>query len=314
MPNKISFNAQMLKGYETREEVLDGITYIVAPVTMMVEGVLAGSRGPLLHLADEFGHVPAAYNGIPVTIQHPQDESGNYVSANSPDVLSNWSVGKIFSTILADNKLKSEAWVDKKKCETLSKETLAALEAGTILEVSIGVFTDEEETPGVYNGKKYNAIARNHKPDHLALLPGAVGACSVKDGCGIRVNSSQTKKGGQSNVEVLTAIQVLKESGYAVPSSFQLNKDETGYEEKLMSLRNLVRGLNPQNQINGYMFTKGSVTSRFQEITFYNIFTIFEDCQNNFTAIWDPNLNLSILCIVVGDFFALQFIFKSEHC
>lgn len=245
MEKHIGTYNQMISSYTTRLETLEEKEHIVVPVVMMVEGVHAGSRGPLLHLANEFGHVPASYNGIPVTIHHPQDDEGNYVSANSPDVLKDWSVGRIFNAKLEKKKLKAEAWVEKAKCQTLSQETLTALESGTILEVSIGVFTDEEETPGTYGAEQYNAVAKNHKPDHLALLPGATGACSVKDGCGIRVNKQfKTNK----DVEVLTAIDVLKESGYKVPTI--QDNSEMGLEQKLDQLRDLVRSLNPPYEEN----------------------------------------------------------------
>ena len=65
------------------------------------------------------------------------------------------------------------------------------LEKGLLMEVSTGLFSDDESIQGQWNDKKYIGIVRNHKPDHLALLPGGVGACSANDGCGIRINSAE---------------------------------------------------------------------------------------------------------------------------
>lgn len=243
----LSINSQLLKAYETRTETFDGKEYLVVPVVMIKEGVMVGSRGPMLQLAEEFGKVPDAWNGIPVTIHHPQDKKKNFISANSPAVLNSWAVGKVFNTLLDDIKLRSEAWLEVIKLTTLSPDTLIAVTNGTILEVSVGSFTDEDITPGEYMGTKYNAIARNHRPDHLALLPGAVGACSVEEGCGIRVNQSSLKKGG-TNVNALTAFQVLRDNGYSVPVI--QDNSEQGLEEKLDELRDLVRSLTPNSNIN----------------------------------------------------------------
>lgn len=237
--NTLQIYSNLVASYVARTEIVDNVEYLVAPVTMMVEGVHPGSRGSLLHPVEEFGKTPDAYNGIPITIQHPQAPTGEYISANSPETLKNWAVGRVFNAKLDKKKLKAEAWVEKSRCNNISTETFQALEAGAQLEVSLGVYTDEDETTGQWNTETYSAIARNHKPDHLALLPGDVGACSLKDGCGIRVNK-QFKT--NDNVELLTALQVMKDSGYQV-ASIQVNS-EMGLEQKLDSLRDLVRSLN----------------------------------------------------------------------
>lgn len=237
--NSLQTYSNLVASYTARTETVDDVEYLVAPVVMMVEGVHPGSRGALLHPVEEFGKTPAAYNGIPITIHHPQAVTGEYISANSPETLKSWSVGKIFNAKLEKKKLKAEAWVEKARCTNLSPETLQALENGAQLEVSLGVYTDEDEVTGDWNNEAYIGIARNHKPDHLALLPGDVGACSIKDGCGIRVNK-QFKT--DNNVDVTTALQVMKESGYQV-ATIQINS-EMGLEQKLDSLRDLVRSLN----------------------------------------------------------------------
>ena len=179
------------KTWENRE-------YIIVPVVMMVEGVHSGSRGPLLHLASELGKIVDAWNGIPITLNHPvQDES--YVSANSPQVLSEYYIGRVFNAQMDGNKLKAEAWFDVQNLTSKSPDSLAKIQAGEIMEVSVGVFSEEEITEGIHNNESYVAIARNLRPDHLALLPGQTGACSVNDGCGLRVNK---KKGGLNVIEI----------------------------------------------------------------------------------------------------------------
>jgi hypothetical protein len=172
--------------YEVKTRKYRGKNHLVIPVIMMVEGVHHGSHGPLYHSIQDLGKFPESWNGIPVVIDHPVIEGVN-VSANSPDIE---DVGKVFNTYVKDNKkLAAEVWLDEEKLQAFSKEVLAQIKQGIPLEVSLGMFTEEELVTGEWNGEHYEAIAKNHRPDHLALLPGSVGACSLADGCGLGVNS-----------------------------------------------------------------------------------------------------------------------------
>jgi hypothetical protein len=98
------------------------------------------------------------------------------------------------------SKLVAEAWLDISKLESISPESYAAIIAKEIMEVSVGVFNDELEEEGEWNGESYTAIASNHRPDHLALLPTQVGACSTEDGCGIRANSKSKTEGEENDM------------------------------------------------------------------------------------------------------------------
>jgi hypothetical protein len=167
-----------------------GRDHLIVPVIMMVEGVHIGSFGPLFHSIEELGKIPESWNGRPVVINHPE-VGGINVSANDPDIIDSQTVGYIYNTYVKDNKkLAAEAWIDEEKLRLLSEEILILIQAGMPLEVSLGMFLEEELTAGDWNGEHYEAIARNLRPDHLALLPGAVGACSLADGCGLGVNKS----------------------------------------------------------------------------------------------------------------------------
>jgi hypothetical protein len=68
---------------------------------------------------------------------------------------------------------------------------LKSLEKNESIELSTGLSTDTEPSQGVHNGVAYSGIAKNYRPDHLAILPDMVGACSIKDGCGVLVNEGQ---------------------------------------------------------------------------------------------------------------------------
>ncbi len=179
-----------------RTETHMGREHLVVPVIMMVEGVHAGSHGPLYHPADELGQFIGAWNGIPVVVQHPQID-GVAVSANSPEIIEQKTVGRVYNAHMDGVKLLAEAWIDIEKLNAVHKDTLDMIKNQKELDVSVGVFTKDDLTPGTWNGEKYIGVARGHRPDHLALLPGGTGACSWKDGCGVRINEAE---GGETNL------------------------------------------------------------------------------------------------------------------
>ena len=219
----------LTQNYQIREETYQGRSYLVVPVVMMKEGVHNGSQGPILHQEEELRQFTVAWNGIPVTIHHPE-EDGHNVSANSPRVMERYAVGQIFNTHYNDG-LRAEAWIDLQKIEGIPDGPLALsyIRAGRPLDVSVGVFNESISNEGDWNGETYEAIARGYRPDHLALLPGEQGACSWADGCGIRAN----KKGG--NVEDLKkSFKTLSEKGYAV----SLISNEEGFQQISRLLQN----------------------------------------------------------------------------
>lgn len=182
-----------------RTKILEGRKHLVLPVVMMVEGVHNGSHGRLLHLSEELGKFPGSWDGIPVMVGHPQKDGQN-ISANSPDVIER-SVGRVYNTQMVGGKLKAEVWVDEQKIQSISPEAMEYIRKGSPLEVSVGVFTDEQLENGDWKGEAYVAVAKNHRPDHLALLPGDRGACSWDDGCGIRTNKGKWEQDDEENSE-----------------------------------------------------------------------------------------------------------------
>lgn len=195
--------------YQIREQIWEGRRHIVVPVVMMKEGVHSGSHGAILHTEEQLRDYTMAWNGIPVTVQHPERD-GHYVQANEPSVLEQYKVGVIFNARYDDG-LKAEAWLDVERLERISPSALAAIRGQRPLDVSVGVFNDEIPTEGEWEGETYVSIAENYRPDHLALLPGERGACSWEDGCGIRNN----KKGG-SMKDLLKTFKNLSAKGFVV--------------------------------------------------------------------------------------------------
>lgn len=175
---------------KVRRETLNGRQYAVAPMTLIVPGVLPGSQGPLLYPPDEVAKVPGLWNHMPITNGHPTD-NGQPVSARAPKVLERYQLGFVFNDEFRDGKRVAEAWVDVDLARQREPRILAALDAGRPVELSTGVYTDNEAvTNGEHEGKAYTHVARNYRGDHLAVLVDAVGACSLRDGCGLLVNKA----------------------------------------------------------------------------------------------------------------------------
>jgi hypothetical protein len=163
---------------------------------MLVPGVLPGSKGPLLYPPDEIRKSPEDWNHIPIVVYHPMKD-GKPVSARSPSILSKHGVGIVFHA-RTDGKdiLKSEGWLDVEATRRVDKSVLDSVQLGKPIELSTGLFVDDEPAPegAIFNdhrgSRKYVGIARNYKPDHLAILPSGKGACSLADGCGVLINEA----------------------------------------------------------------------------------------------------------------------------
>ena len=226
---------------ETRQ--YEGVNHLIVPVVMMVEGVHNGSHGPMFHSIAELGRFPAAWDGRPVVIDHPEVDGQN-VSANQPEIIEQRKIGTVFNTHVVEQKLMAELWLNEEKLRQLSAEVLAAIQRGETLEVSLGMFNDEELTPGTWNGETYESIARNDRPDHLALLPGGRGACSVEDGCGLRVN----KKGG-NDVTKEEWVQTMNDSKQGhYDNLIEANVDQ-GYKALVDSARQKLDSMDSENSM-----------------------------------------------------------------
>jgi hypothetical protein len=209
----LSINEQI--AYVPRIETLNDTEYLVVPVVMMVEGVHNGSKGPTFHSAEELEKTINYWEGKPVTLSHPQID-GYFVSASTDKVIEEWGVGFVTNAEMKDKKLTAEVYIDPNRLSEIDPDTLEMVRTGKIVEVSVGVFTEDQEVEGEWNGEKYIKISKNHVPDHLALLPGEVGACSVNDGCGLRVNNEK-KKGGKNVIQInKELLKSVNEQGFKV--------------------------------------------------------------------------------------------------
>ena len=182
--NSVTLQTSSLRGQE----------HYIIPCVMLVEGVLhsANAENPALALASEFGISPDSWNGRPIVYNHPKINDA-FVSANLPEIWDDGVIGQLFGSGLSDNnELQANLWLDSSRAP---QELIDGFKAGTVFEVSTGLYATEEEASGTYDGKDYSVIWRNISPDHLAILQeGSIGACSVDDGCGaMRTNTSKTQ-------------------------------------------------------------------------------------------------------------------------
>lgn len=188
-PNEtILFN---VGGKKPTYQTLEGKRYLVVSMAMLTEGVHSGSNGPLYYPKEELAKTPVVWNTKPIVVYHPE-QNGKGVSATLPEILETRKVGMVMNTKF-DNKLRAEAWLDEAKLKKVDKRVLNSIQKGEMVEVSTGLFTDNIQKEGEWNGEKYKAIATNYRPDHLAILPDRVGACSIADGAGLLQLNEEAK-------------------------------------------------------------------------------------------------------------------------
>lgn len=177
-------------------QILEGRKYLVIPTVMITEGVHAGSNGPLYYPAAELAKIPAVWNHKPTVVYHPT-ANGAPISACEPAVISRRKVGLIMNTKWEPGKkgnpgkLKAEVWLDTERADAVDDRVMKAVLNGEMVEVSTGLFTDNEHVDGMWKKTPYTSIARNYRPDHLAILPDQKGACSIADGAGLNRNAKQ---------------------------------------------------------------------------------------------------------------------------
>ncbi len=178
---------------KVRRESRGGRDYFVAPLSLLpAEGVLAGSSGAIFYPADENARSAHDWDGMPIVVDHPV-VNGIAVSARDPDILAASEIGRTFRTRYAD-KLAAEGWFDIDAVKRVSMQVHDDLAAGRKIELSTGLdlVKHPAASGAAHNGTPYDFIGRDYKPDHVAVLPDRIGACSLATGCG--VNNAKGKR------------------------------------------------------------------------------------------------------------------------
>lgn len=250
-----------------------GREHLVVPVTALVEGVLHAynSDAPELVLAEEFSRHPSGWNGEPVVMNHPQSETGEMISANSPETLEKYQIGNIFGTHVKDNQLKMLAYVDNEKVMKVgetAEETVRRLTENGTIEISVGCFLDAEKLEGEYNGKRYARVWRNIIPDHLAFLEaGHIGACSNEAGCGAGISRA--------------AIHVVTKEGFTLEGETMADTkaDETvvkrSLRERLRDSFKFVVGKSVEDMSDGDLRRALDKALRASEPAYFGIESVF---------------------------------------
>lgn len=184
----------LLNGKPARRVVRNGRTWLVAPVAMIVDGVLHGSQGAGYYPPAETRRAAPLWDGVPITVNHPFDPTtGAPLSAKDAGVLERQGIGTVFNPDW-NGKLGAEGWFDEELTKNKAPKLLTALEKGEAFELSTGLFLNRVPVKGSFNGAPYDWEARDHRPDHLAVLVDQTGACSRAMGCGVNMNAEPSDR------------------------------------------------------------------------------------------------------------------------
>ena len=190
----IYFTANATKKAEIK--TFDGHDNLVIPVVAALESVMNG----LLYTKNEMIKSIQSWNGAPVTVNHPTTDEGVNISANSPSAMEKFNIGHFFNVVY-DAGIKGEIWINIEKANKKGFSNIVeTFKSGGLMEVSTGLLCEVKHESGIFNNVEYGGIVHTILPDHLALLPNEVGACSIKDGCGAMRTNCQC----QGTPEVVT--------------------------------------------------------------------------------------------------------------
>jgi hypothetical protein len=174
-----------LRGKARRVRLM-GREHIAVEATLVRSQVLKNNLGVTFLPAEDITPEWAeASNGSPAVADHPN------VSARSPEVLNSLGVGMVFNARVEGAALRADVYLDPARVDDVPdlRAILAKLDAGQPVEVSTGFNVSIDETPGVHNGQAYDRVVHPTSGlDHLAVFAKDIGACSVKDGCGLAAN------------------------------------------------------------------------------------------------------------------------------
>lgn len=225
-----------------REDTFAGRPHLVVPIVAVREMVLGGDGGEFLPAEEIENSVGRGlWEGRPVTIGHPK-LNGQPVTAGRRDAAERFEVGRLFSTEHVGDRLRGEVWIDLGRAEEVEggrEAVRLAREASPgrpLLEVSTSYWASREPKTGRHDGIRFSAIQRDLDPDHLALLPGGKGKCSIGDGCGgPRLNDELEENVDQGKLEKAT-----RAIANVLRSLFTAQDGEESAESRLERIRRAV--------------------------------------------------------------------------
>ena len=207
-----------------RNANLHGRDYLVVPMVMITRGVHAGNRGPLYYADDDLGKTPAVWNSKPVVVSHPKNAAGEHILAGTPHTMEQYQIGMVMNTHYdkAAGKLRAEAWLDRSLL-TKYPQIEQAITNNQALPVSTGLWTDDVEEAGTFNGANYTARATNFRPEHLAVL---LGEPPADPAAGLLKNSAAGASGAGDVDTIVSAVTtaVVNELGPLVRNA--MNREQ----------------------------------------------------------------------------------------
>lgn len=180
---------QEISNYTVENRVFKNKNYLIVPTIMIVEGVLNN----IYYSKGEMAYSEKDWEACPVVLNHPSDG----FTAKRVEVLEQFGLGTLFGTKFEINEkgkgiLKSNVWFDEDVLKKQTPNLYNRVLNGETIEVSTGLRLNLVYADTEFNGTKFTWLSSNYVPDHLAILPEDIGACSCKDGCGLRLNAGVT--------------------------------------------------------------------------------------------------------------------------
>lgn len=177
---------------------------LCVPMVMAREQVMSGSGGPLMYPADTLQRTAELWEGIPITVDHPMF-NGRPISAANPGA-------KVIGTVRRprfDGRLVADCCLNVSLVNYYEPDIVQRIRSGQRIELSTGMNCDVTWQRGSFGGVRYDGVVTNLVPDHLAILPHHVGACSLRDGCGVLANMDP---------EIVEEVNEMRADGIVVPS------------------------------------------------------------------------------------------------
>lgn len=260
----------MADGSLLRTATLHDKQYIVVPIVSAVGDEVwwpANSDVPELVPADVLESAYWSRNNRPIVAGHPR-VNGEYVSANSPEILEKYCYGHLFAAQFDNKRVKVEAWFDKSRANEVGPaaiDVINRLESGEQIEVSEGNMVISVDEQGYLDGKEYKSKWVSAICDHLATV--SEGACNNEMGCGgPRVN------------QVNEAVDKMNDN----------TKKNNMFKRMLASMSNSLRAAMSNNELR------------------YKLFKVLSENQPGVSYVYDEDTDTKqvIYCVVVsyGDY------------
>lgn len=189
-----------VSGSSLRTGTLAGVEYIIVPCVSKIGNRVehpVNAPCPQYIPTDVLSTACDNRNGKPVVLNHPVNASGEYVSANSPAVLSSYQMGYVYNARMSGDNVTCELWLDPSRAKSIgsaAEDIISKLKKGDAIEVSEGNIVLYQPEEGTFQGKKYGAIWVAVWSDHIACLTDTPGACAISDGCGASVSLSNASQ------------------------------------------------------------------------------------------------------------------------